>query len=480
MLPIIYLYPLLHGGKTYVRISFKQDPLLFKFLCQQKEIIRYSQTYKCLVAHYKKEPLELLKEVIRGKSSLNTTALMRYALHGGISKGKKATPSGAHFPLVQILPGRMEEKEVFLIYFRYYPAIYALVKEQPYIHYYSKGKCWFVEKNQTTLADLVALFQPHARLRIDPRLYPIDYQTQKLLLIGNNKEWGSISPDAYLDALFGRGYSDSTIKTYFSLMGRFIRHSGISQANELEELTAIKVNIYHSRWHAGEEASGGTINQSVNAIKFYMKYVLKKAVEGLELVRVKKEKKLPKVMSQEEVKDIIFTLANLKHRCMLALLYSAGLRAGDLINLRLTDIDWDRKQIQIRQGKGKKDRITLLSTVLQDILRDYLQTYKPTSWVFEGQWGGQYTQSSLRSVLKKAMAAAGNEKPFTVHCLRHSFATHLLEAGTDLRYIQSLLGHESTKTTEIYTHVSQKAIDKIQSPLDRLDLTNKNHNLPKK
>lgn len=131
-----------------------------------------------------------------------------------------------------------------------------------------------------------------------------------------------------------------------------------------------------------------------------MKHVLAKPLEGLELVRAKKEKNLPKVMSKEEVRDILFSLANLKHRCMLAILYSAGLRSGDLINLKVTDIEWDRKQIRIRQGKGKKDRITLLSTVLQEILNDYLQNYKPTSWLFEGQWGGQYTHSSLRNVLK--------------------------------------------------------------------------------
>ena len=136
--------------------------------------------------------------------------------------------------------------------------------------------------------------QPHARLRIDPRLYPLDYQTHKLLISGHNKDWGAINPDAYLDALFGRGYSESTIKTYFSLMGRFINQTSIKDVQELEELEPIKVNIYHSRWMAGGNASAGTVNQSVNAIKFYMRHVLGRPLEGLELVRVKKEKKLPR------------------------------------------------------------------------------------------------------------------------------------------------------------------------------------------
>jgi integrase/recombinase XerD len=160
------------------------------------------------------------------------------------------------------------------------------------------------------------------------------------------------------------------------------------------------------------------------------------------------------------------------------LLYSGGLRAGELINLKVTDINWVRKQLWIQKGKGKKDRMSLLSSVLQEQLSAYQEAYKPQVYLFEGQWGGQYTASSLQSVFKKALAAVGIRKPFTVHCLRHSFATHLLETGTNLRYIQSLLGHESSKTTEIYTHVSQKAIANIQSPLDRLDLKAKYYKLP--
>ena len=478
MLPVIYLYPLLHDGKTFVRLSFNEDNTLFSFLSQQKDLLRFSKTYKCLVTYYRKEPLEKLKEVIKEKARLNTSALMRYALHADVKKEKNAPHSGFHHPLAQILPGELHEKAIFLLSFRYNAGLVKLMKEQQNIHYYSKGKCWYIDKRDISLADLVALLQPNARLRIDPRLFPLDYNTQKLLICGNNRDWGLIDPDPYLDALFGRGYSENTIKTYFSLMGRFIKESSVEKEQDLAEIKAVQVNIYHSRWIAGGSASVATANQSVSAIKFYMKYVLARPLEGLELVRAKKERKLPKVMSQEEVTAILFTLANLKHRCMLALMYSSGLRSGDLINLKVTDIDWERKQIRIRQGKGKKDRMTILSSVLQEILSAYMHSYKPTTYLFEGQWGGQYTASSLRKVMKKAMDSAGNGKPFTLHCLRHSFATHLLEAGTDLRYIQKLLGHNSTKTTEIYTHVSKKAINKIQSPLDRLDLSNKKHNLP--
>jgi integrase/recombinase XerD len=155
---------------------------------------------------------------------------------------------------------------------------------------------------------------------------------------------------------------------------------------------------------------------------------------------------------------------------MLYLIYAAGLRRGELINLKLVDMDTERNLIMIRGGKGKKDRITLLSTKVKHQLQAYYAEYSPQKWVFEGETGDRYSPSSLQKVFRAASARSGIKKPATLHTLRHSFATHLLENGTDIRYIQELLGHGSSKTTEIYTHVTQKAFEKIRSPLDNLDL----------
>ena len=160
--------------------------------------------------------------------------------------------------------------------------------------------------------------------------------------------------------------------------------------------------------------------------------------------------------------------ANLKHRCLLQLLYAGGLRIGEVINLKLTDVQSGRNLLLIRGGKGKKDRTTLLSQKLLESLRSYFKQYRPKDWLFEGQLGGQYTVESIRNVFRACKEKAGIKGPFTPHSLRHSFATHLLEQGTDLRYIQALLGHGSSKTTEIYTHVTSHAIEKIMSPLDNL------------
>lgn len=199
-----------------------------------------------------------------------------------------------------------------------------------------------------------------------------------------------------------------------------------------------------------------------------------KKIDGTEIKidqidRLRRAKTLPNVLSKEEVKAILEAPYNIKHRAMLSLVYSCGLRRGELLKLRLTDIDSKRKLLNIRSGKGKKDRIIPLSEKIIDLLRIYYKIYKPTSWLFEGQKkGNPYSEKSLESVLKQAVKKAKIIKPVTLHWLRHSYATHLLESGTDLRYIQEILGHKSSRTTEIYTHVSINSLQNIKSPFDDL------------
>jgi integrase/recombinase XerD len=185
--------------------------------------------------------------------------------------------------------------------------------------------------------------------------------------------------------------------------------------------------------------------------------------------RPKRSKVLPNVLSKEEIKLILNAHSNIKHKMMLSLIYSCGLRRSELINLKPQDIDSKRNIVLLKNAKGKKDRITPLSPIILEMLRNYYNGYKPKTWLFEGQIvGEQYSEQSLQSVLKQALQKAGITKPVTLHWLRHSYATHLLESGTDLRYIQELLGHSSSKTTEIYTHVSTKSIQQIKSPFDDL------------
>lgn len=239
---------------------------------------------------------------------------------------------------------------------------------------------------------------------------------------------------------------------------------------DIEALTETDIQVYQNYLVRIKKVSSSTQNQVINAIKFYFEKVKggKRTVYTLE--RPIKESKLPQVLSKKEVMAILGSVHNVKHKAMLYLAYSGGLRAGELINLRKEDIDSESMRLFIRGGKGKKDRVTLLSKKALNLLRIYYREYKPVNWLFDGQNGQQYSLSSLRSVFNQAVKRAQISKRVTLHTLRHSFATHLLEKGTDLRYIQVLLGHNSSKTTEIYTHITHKGMNKITSPLDELDM----------
>lgn len=210
-------------------------------------------------------------------------------------------------------------------------------------------------------------------------------------------------------------------------------------------------------------------NQVVNGVKLFFREVEKSRIEIDKLQRPRREHKLPNVLSMEEVKAILTAPKNQKHRAMLSLIYACGLRRSELLHLKPIDIDSKRNLLIIRNGKGRKDRIVPLSDKLIKMLREYYVIYRPEVWMFEGQnKGDQYSEQSLQSVLKQSVVKCNIKKPVTLHWLRHSYATHLLERGTDLRYIQELLGHKSSKTTEIYTHVSTKSIQQIKSPFDDL------------
>ena len=201
----------------------------------------------------------------------------------------------------------------------------------------------------------------------------------------------------------------------------------------------------------------------------FFKAIVKSEINPATIERPRREYVLPNVLSKSEVKKILESLRNQKHRCMLSLIYACGLRRGELLNLKPEDVDSARNLLKIRLAKGGRDRMVPLTPKILTLLRDYYRVYRPKVWLFEGQIAGMpYGERSIQSVLKQAIQASGIKKPVTLHWLRHSYATHLLEAGTDLRYIQTLLGHKSSKTTEIYTHVSEHSIQKIRSPFDDL------------
>lgn len=277
---------------------------------------------------------------------------------------------------------------------------------------------------------------------------------------------GMASIETFKRYLLSKRYSPNTINTYSEALKSFLT---FCNTKAVKDITNEDVILYNNDYILKHNLSSSYQNQIVNAIKLYFMIVKDTAIEIDKIHRPKREKVLPNVLSKEEVKAILEAPKNLKHKAMLSMIYSCGLRRSELLNLKPNDIDSKRNVVIIRQSKGKKDRITPLSPKILELLRNYYKEYSPKTYLFEGQEKNtQYSARSLEEVLKKSIKLATINKPVTLHWLRHSYATHLLESGTDLRYIQELLGHNSSKTTEIYTHVSTKNIQQIKSPFDDL------------
>lgn len=269
-------------------------------------------------------------------------------------------------------------------------------------------------------------------------------------------------PESYLQKLELKKYANNTVKSYISSFEDFINHfndKAIDFINEVDIRHYLQLLVQQNR-------SNSYINQAINSIKFYYEIVQGMPNRLYQIERPRKQHKLPVVLSKDNVKRVIAHTNNIKHKCIVSLLYSAGLRRSELLGLKLTDIDSSRMLIHVIDAKGNKDRYTLLSTTVLKDLRIYYKKWRPQNYLFEGVKHGKYSANSVSQIVKKATLSAGIAKKVTPHTLRHSFATHLLESGTDLRYIQLLLGHNSTKTTEIYTHVAKSSFDSIKNPLD--------------
>ncbi len=265
------------------------------------------------------------------------------------------------------------------------------------------------------------------------------------------------------DYLKLKGYSPKTIKSYRNNVTRFLTYA----AKAPEKITNDDIRKYMLFLLEEQGTSHSYVNQALSAIKIYFKEVLDRDDIAYHLPRPKKEKTLPEILSKEEVGRILSNIQNIKHRAILYLVYSSGLRVGEVVRLKVNDLDQDRMLLRVEQGKGRKDRYTLLSQVALDIVNKYMAIEEPEDRLFPGGKEDSFlTERSVQKVFKDACDKADIKKNVSVHTLRHSFATHLLESGTDIRYIQELLGHSSSKTTEIYTHVSNNSIRKIRSPLD--------------
>ena len=352
--------------------------------------------------------------------------------------------------------------------------LYSKIKELPEVKYTRTHSCFYIAKNVENLTLLKKHFEGSATLvnRDEGDKSPLKAQGKQVDKQNKLEKVAKVLTEQqqnclqrYVKTIELRQYSPHTLKSYKAAFTKFM-FAHIEQ--HPNDVVPEQVTNYMHRLVTENNYSESYQNVAINAIKFYYERVEGNAKLIYDLERPKKRKTLPRLLSKSEISKMFDVTRNLKHSCILQVMYGAGLRVGETVVLTLNDIDSKRKLIHVRGGKGKKDRAVLLPEKLLLDLRTYYKQYQPRKWLFEGLDGNHYSIRSVQAIVKTVSKRAGIKKRVTPHMLRHSFATHLLESGTDIRFIQSILGHGNLKTTEIYTHVSTKDIRNIKSPLDML------------
>jgi len=349
-----------------------------------------------------------------------------------------------HFTL-----GKQLNKKVIFIQFDKNPIYVTEIKRLTGSAWSQTNKCWYVPD----VTEYRKLFQ-----------LSTDFEIGKSVLMkisANNQE----QLQRLVNQLQLKGYSQSTIRCYSQEFAQFLYYLN---EKEVQNCSEVEVKSFLLYCINNIKLKENTLHSRISGIKFYFEKVLFTPKIFLEIPRPKKQLKLPKALNTDEVKMIFEVTKNLKHNTILKLCYGMGLRLSEITNIKISDIDSKTMQVHIQCGKGKKDRYVNLPESLLDQLRDYYKNYKPKEYLFEGQYGGQYSKRSIQKTFKTSLLEARILKKVGIHSLRHSYATHLLENGTDIRFIQELLGHNDIKTTFIYTNVTDKALRKIISPLDYL------------
>jgi integrase/recombinase XerD len=375
-------------------------------------------------------------------------------------------------PTIQYQPGTHKGQPVIWLQFPYNAALSHKVKQLPGCKWSQSNKCWYVpdtgESRQRFGLELQAAAMVKQQGSSNPKAAaPKPNKVQSAKAPKQYKINEQVLP-AMKQQLVLKAYSPATITTYTNEMGAFLATIKNTAA---DSFTPQRLKDYLQYCLETLKLSENTLHSRINALKFYYEQVLSREKFFWEIPRPKKHLILPKVLGEAELTRLFKSLENKKHKAILFTAYSAGLRVSEVVRLQLKHIDSDRMQLFIEKSKGKKDRLVMLSPVLLDILRNYIKTEhpRPVKYLFEGQEASQpYTSRSAQRVFQMAKEKAGITKEVGFHSLRHSFATHLLEKRTDVKYIKELLGHFDIKTTERYLHVKKDALINIVSPLDDL------------
>ncbi|MGA1226396.1 MAG: tyrosine-type recombinase/integrase [Tamlana sp.] len=369
------------------------------------------------------------------------------------------------FPTIVLKPKFHRNSNQILIQFEYNETLIKQVRTIPNATWSQSLKSWFIKNNPSNLKLIFSTFKNYAHVNSKPlfekpekkpKVFPIKKERQLSL---ENKNL----LNNFYKYLRGKRYSDNTVKTYSFFIADFME---FNNHRNLATLNNKDVELFIEKVFIDRKYAISTQRQFISAVKLFIAFYPESEIRDLELKRPKKSKILPNILSQEDIINLLRFTKNLKHRAILALLYSAGLRISEVINLRIEHILINRRQLIIKNAKGRKDRYVTLAESFLPLLFNYLNTYTPKVYFVEGKHGEPYSSSSIRKFLSKSCKAAGIKTHVTPHTLRHSYATHLLENGVSIRHIQELLGHSKTETTMIYTHVTRKDLVNIKSPLD--------------
>jgi site-specific recombinase XerD len=462
----------IHRDKKRVKLVFDYDKTIIKKI-RQIHNCKWSATMKCWHIPYRENYIDFLNKQFNGGIEF----VEKQRAKTQFSQDKKNIPNKIEL--------KQEVKEITnknKVKYNKYDVILEIVnnttiklkfpfskehisklKTMPYCYWDSKGKYWTIPYTENIKDEIVYYFKSY-NFKI---VYKQIKQNKPIKKIKRNYKIVKKCPEEYIEKLKLKRYSENTKKVYVPLFEDFINYF---KTKSLDDISEEDIKNYLLYLVGKRKVSASYQNQAINSIKFYYEKVLGGVRTFYNIDRPFMPKTLPTVLSEAEILRIVKSITNIKHKSIILLIYSAGLRISELINLKISDIDSERMIISIKGAKGKKDRISLLSKKVLLILREYFKQYKPKKWFFEGQKGEEYSTKSIQKIFKVACQKANIIKKVTVHTLRHSFATHLLERGTDLRYIQELLGHGSSKTTEIYTHITRKGMDKVKSPLDNLNI----------
>ncbi|MBN1768178.1 MAG: tyrosine-type recombinase/integrase [Prolixibacteraceae bacterium] len=382
-------------------------------------------------------------------------------------------------PTIKLTPSEHRNQAVVLLKFDYNSTIITAVKGLGNARWSATKKCWYILQDNF---DLNILFK-----QLTPLAY-LDYSELKSNKKEANSVLGNSSKRTYNLSLYKSRLSDQTKaeielfvhwmeqKRYAANSIKSYRHSlqiffGYFAPKEPDTIEIEDITQFNHDFILQNGLSSTFQNQTVSALKLYYEKNHNRHIEFDKIERPRKSNPLPKVFSKTDLEAFFRATKNPKHKMAMMLIYSCGLRRNELVNLKLNHIDSKRKMLSVINSKGKKDRVIPLSKQTVAKIRSYYLEYRPTTYFIEGQTTGEpLTTSSLQQIFKRSMKKASITKPYTIHCLRHSIATHLLENGTDLRYIQEFLGHKSSKTTEIYTHVTDRSLQNIKNPFDELDI----------